>query len=75
MLFRSGWVNALVNSLRARRDDGEPASAGRPGRMIVGAYNVARFAVGTLLAPLRVVQAWSGRGEEIELLARKPERV
>jgi len=27
-----------------------------------------------LLAPLRVVQAWSGRGEEIELLAQKPER-
>ena len=47
----------------------------RPGRIVVGVYNVVRFAVGTLLAPLRVVQAWSGRGEEIELLARKPERV
>ena len=70
----SGWVNAIVNSLRARRDDGEPAPAGRPGRIVVGVYNVVRFAVGTLLAPLRVVQAWSGRGEEIELFARKPER-
>src|SRR6267378_29130 len=69
----SGWVNAVVNSLRARRGS-EPASAGRPGGIVVGAYNVTRFVVGTLLAPLRVVQAWSGRGEEIELVARKPER-
>jgi len=66
----SGWVNAVVNSLRARRDH-DPAPAGRPGGIVVGAYNVARLAIGTLLAPLRVVQAWSGRGEEIELLVRK----
>src|SRR6267378_5627999 len=44
----SGWVNAVVNSLRARRGN-EPASEGRRRGIVIGAYNVARLAIGTLL--------------------------
>ncbi len=67
----SGWVNAVVNSLRGP-GSGTPAPDGvRPGGVVVGAYNVARLVAGTLLAPARAVQAWSGLGEEIELVARR----
>jgi hypothetical protein len=67
----SGWVNAVVGSLRGGPGDGGAAPT-RPGGVIVGAYNVARLGLGALLTPVRLVQACCGYGEEIELLARKP---
>ena len=69
----SGWVNAVVNSVRGG-GPGDPADGPtRPRPIVVGAYHVIRLLAGGVTAPLRAVQAWSGRGEEIEILARKPE--
>jgi SAM-dependent methyltransferase len=65
----SGWVNAIVNS--ARSTPGGAPSRGRPRGAVVTAYNVARLLAGAALTPLRLLQGWSGRGEEIELVARK----
>jgi len=66
----SGWVNAVVGSLRGGGTPDAPAS--RPAGAVVSLYHVIRLGIGTVLAPLRLAQACSGYGEEIELLARKP---
>jgi SAM-dependent methyltransferase len=66
----SGWVNAVVGSLRGGGTAGGPAP--RPAGAVVSVYNVVRLAIGAVLAPLRLAQACSGYGEEIEMLARKP---
>jgi 2-polyprenyl-3-methyl-5-hydroxy-6-metoxy-1,4-benzoquinol methylase len=65
----SGWTNAVVNSLRRSAGAGTPPA--RPRRSLVGAYNTARAAIGAVTWPVRLVQQWSGYGEEIEILARR----
>jgi len=67
-------LNTLLNSLCSRRDGADSTLVVRPDAVVLAAYSLARFGVGAALTPLRLAQAWSGRGEEIELLARKPER-
>ena len=68
----SGWFNAVVNSVRGVGPGAAADGAARPRPGVVGAYHVARLLAGGVAAPLRLVQAWSGRGEEIEILVRKP---
>jgi SAM-dependent methyltransferase len=63
----SGWTNAVVNSLRPA---GGAATAGARGPLRT-AYNAARLLVGAATWPARLLQQWSGRGEEIEILARR----
>jgi 2-polyprenyl-3-methyl-5-hydroxy-6-metoxy-1,4-benzoquinol methylase len=65
----SGWTNAVVNSLRP---SGGTAAAGARGALRT-AYNAARLVVGVATWPARLLQQWSGRGEEIEILARRAE--
>ena len=69
----SGWVNAIVNSVRGGRPAAPADSTAGPRPIVVGAYHLIRLLAGSAATPLRAVQAWSGRGEEIEILARKPE--
>jgi SAM-dependent methyltransferase len=65
----SGWTNAVVNSLRSPAPAGP--GPGRPGGALVAAYHAARLAIGASTWPLRLLQQWSGYGEEIELVARR----
>jgi SAM-dependent methyltransferase len=65
----SGWTNAVVNSLR--RSAGGYAATARRRRALVLAYNTARIAIGAVTWPVRLVQQWSGYGEEIEIVARR----
>jgi SAM-dependent methyltransferase len=64
----SGWTNAVVNSLRRPAGGGAPAG---PGGALRTAYNAARVVVGVATWPARLLQQWSGHGEEIEILARR----
>ncbi len=66
----SGWFNALVGSLR-RRDAAAVEQPATHSGTAVTIYQTARLLFGALSGPLRFVQARSGYGEEIELLARK----
>lgn len=69
----SGWVNAVVNSLRGAHAGGVAEAGAPPPGLVVTAYHLVRLVAGAVLTPLRLAQAWSGRGEEIEILVRKPE--
>ena len=66
----SGWFNAVVNSLRPRPTGGDDVSTHASGT-VVAVYNLARFFIGGVMTPLRLAQACGGRGEEIEIVARK----
>jgi SAM-dependent methyltransferase len=68
----SGWFNTVAGLLRGGSGNDSAAPRVRPSGVVVGIYNTARMLSGALLAPARLVQALSGYGEEIEMLARRP---
>jgi 2-polyprenyl-3-methyl-5-hydroxy-6-metoxy-1,4-benzoquinol methylase len=68
----SAWFLALVRSVRAPRQVSAPSARGAaPTAVVEHAYRLTMVTTGLLTWPLRRVQGWLGKGDELMAVARR----